>query len=139
MLEQSESQGRLLRVVCLLWRIWKSRNLATFEETQMTFTALHQQFQMQVAEWEARGTVGGGGGSPGQDSPVEMLQSSEEASDVNLGMVCSVDAAVCRGSHAAGGMVLRDLSGADDLAKGRLFADVDDPGMPELLALREAL
>ncbi|CAL1401916.1 unnamed protein product [Linum trigynum] len=55
------------------------------------------------------------------------------------GVVCLWDGATRKGSHSAGGMVLRSLSGGVLMAKGIQFPGIDDPTVVELLVLREAI
>ncbi|CAL1397410.1 unnamed protein product [Linum trigynum] len=57
------------RFVCLLWRIWKSRNWALFDHVQYEGTVVLRQYNEQVREWLSSSMNGGrGDGIAGGDA-----------------------------------------------------------------------
>ncbi|CAL1410668.1 unnamed protein product [Linum trigynum] len=128
---------RVVRLMCLLWRIWKGRNSVVFEGQQILPSILRQEFLHQVSEWEQLpqgdgNSVGEPSGGRGTDQP------TVDAGSVD-GVVCSFDGAVHDGSHAAGGVVLREAGGAVFAAQGLMFTGLQDPMLVELSTLRDAM
>ncbi|CAL1388801.1 unnamed protein product [Linum trigynum] len=122
-----------MRVVSILWRIWRSRNWVVFEGKQYGFPALMRQFSQQVEEWV---------GLPLEaSSPLILIPERNHAGSVepDNGIVCHWDGATRKGSHSAGGWVLYDGMGNVLLASGVQFPGMDDPAVVELLVLREAV
>ncbi|CAL1377793.1 unnamed protein product [Linum trigynum] len=139
LVEQNPSTERIVRLVALLWRIWKSRNWVVFDHVQYAIPRLVRQYESQVREWLAvvqpaqrqqeSGRLGGemtGGGWPRQVP--DVIQYS-----------CFVDGAVAPGSHGAGGLVVRDAMGSVCFVKGFSYAGLVDPFLVELIAFRDAI
>ncbi|CAL1408755.1 unnamed protein product [Linum trigynum] len=121
----------LMRVVAVLWRIWRSRNWVVFEGKQYGFPALMRQLSQQVEEWV---------GLP-RDATQPRREGIGQSGLLNpgAGIVCQWDGATRKGSHSAGGWVLYDMAGAVFLASGIQFPGIDEPAVVELLLLREAI
>ncbi|CAL1411430.1 unnamed protein product [Linum trigynum] len=121
----------LMKVVAILWRIWRSRNWVVFEGKQYGIPVLMRQFHQQFEEWDSLAAVR----LPNPCAPLMGHQSSGVHSRVS----CRWDGATRAGSHSAGGMVIVDDKGATVWAAGIQFPHIDAPPVVELLALREAI
>ncbi|CAL1383383.1 unnamed protein product [Linum trigynum] len=136
MVEQDDGTERIVRMVALLWRIWKSRNWVVFEHIQYDLTCLVRQFEMQVREWMAFV-------QPEQVPVLQRRISSGGRGPVQLHLAlpfsCYVDGAVAPGSHGAGGLVIRDGMGRVCMVKGFYYAGIVDPFLVELVAFRDAV
>ncbi|CAL1352889.1 unnamed protein product [Linum trigynum] len=128
-----QSQTHILQIVCLLWRIWKSRNKVVFENTQPHVRSLARQFSFQVREVlssclpapPAQPRVTASPSQPWECPPEDVLK-------INF------DAAV----HASGcssGLVVRGSDGHVLLASGFQHPRISDPYLAELLAARDAI
>ncbi|CAL1356788.1 unnamed protein product [Linum trigynum] len=121
----------VLAVVAVLWRIWRSRNWVVFEGKQFGISALMRQFHQQYEEWVSLSS------DQASRVPIPLMQPTAHVGDSHL--VCMWDGATKGGSHSAGGIVLFDSARTLLLARGVQFSQMDDPGMVELLVLREAI
>ncbi|CAL1354917.1 unnamed protein product [Linum trigynum] len=120
-----------MKVVAVLWRIWRSRNWVVFEGKQFGIPALIRQFNQQFEEWVSLPI----------DRPQPLLAPLPgPQSLVSTGQAsCRWDGATMSGSHSAGGMVLVDANGDPVLAAGFQIPHIDSPPVVELLVLREAI
>ncbi|CAL1372275.1 unnamed protein product [Linum trigynum] len=90
-----------------------------------------RQFHQQYEEWTDLPT------DQVPRPPITIVQSTSPVGDSHL--VCMWDGATKGGSHSAGGMVLFDPARTLLLARGVQFTQMDDPGVVELLVLRDAI
>ncbi|CAL1409682.1 unnamed protein product [Linum trigynum] len=135
LLEKVTNEEVIMRLVSLLWRMWKSRNWMVFEGCQYTREVLRNQWMVQVEEWQ-RGTriAEARSQTQGVRMPVDP-----ERPPLGVSWVCSFDGAVSQASHSAVGIVLKGADGVVVSAVGKGWAGVMDPMLVELLALREAI
>ncbi|CAL1393515.1 unnamed protein product [Linum trigynum] len=126
-------QIHYLHCICLLWRIWKSRNKVVFEFTQPLASSLARQFFFQVQEYSSV--------SPHPQLLSPRLQSSRLSSWVGPpeGFIkINFDAAL----HVQGsslGLVVRETDGQVFLALGFHHPGISNPYLAELLAARDAI
>ncbi|CAL1379341.1 unnamed protein product [Linum trigynum] len=118
-----------MKVVAILWKIWRSRNWIVFEGKQFGIPALMRQFNQQYEEWVSL---------PVDPilQPVPPLAINQSTSNSST-TICRWDGATRSGSHSAGGIVIMDANGGLVLAKGLQFPLIDEPLVVELLVLRE--
>ncbi|CAL1387091.1 unnamed protein product [Linum trigynum] len=121
-----------MAVVAVLWRIWRSRNWVVFEGKQFGFPALMRQFSQQYEEWMGLPIE-----VPSMPPPPTVPRS--DGPGQAAGFICQWDGATRKGSHSAGGMVLRSPAGEVLMAHGIQIPGIDDPVVVELLVLREAI
>ncbi|CAL1374602.1 unnamed protein product [Linum trigynum] len=124
-----QSPGLFMAIVCLLWRIWRSRNWVVFEGKQFGFPALMRQFHQQYEEWVSLSPAVG----------ARQARSPRVSVGGDSRVVCMWDGATKLGSHSAGGMVLMTPARGIMLVKGYQLQGIDDPMVVELLVLREAI
>ncbi|CAL1398997.1 unnamed protein product [Linum trigynum] len=136
-LQRDASVSRVVRLVCLLWRIWKGRNSVAFEGLQILPSILRQEFLFQVHEWlqVPQDVRRDGDGHARMSSMVLPVGQGDSVG----GIICSFDGAVREGSHAAGGMVLRDAAGMVLVDKGVMYNGLLNPMLTELSTLRDAI
>ncbi|CAL1397657.1 unnamed protein product [Linum trigynum] len=91
-----------------------------------------RQFNQQYQEW-----INLPGDRP---HPRPPASSSSPLGTTNAGsFICQWDGATRRGSHSAGGMVIRSSAGLVVGARGVQFGIIDDPLVVEMLTLRDAI
>ncbi|CAL1371733.1 unnamed protein product [Linum trigynum] len=126
-------QIHYLPCICLLWRIWKSRNKVVFEFTQPLATSLARQFFFQVQEYASVSSL------------PQILSPRPQPSRISswLGppdgfIKINFDAAV-RVPGCSSGLVVRGSEGQVFLALGFHHPGVSDPYLAELMAARDAI
>ncbi|CAL1368901.1 unnamed protein product [Linum trigynum] len=108
------SQFHILQCVCLLWRIWKSRNKVTFEFFQPHVRSLARQFYNQVLEFSNLLPP-----PPPRSSliPIHPATTWVPQDPPEVFLKINVDAAVCAASCSSG-LVIRGSDGHVVLALG---------------------
>ncbi|CAL1353854.1 unnamed protein product [Linum trigynum] len=122
----------ILQCVCLLWRIWKSRNEVTFEFTQPHVSSLARQFYNQVLEISSLLPP---------SSPQPLLPNIPATTWVPPPkgfLKINVDATVSA-SGCSPGLVIRCSDGHVMLAFGLQNQGIVNPYLAELLAFRDAI
>ncbi|CAL1400672.1 unnamed protein product [Linum trigynum] len=124
-----------MRFVSLLWRVWKSHNWVVFEGCQYQREVLRNQWVTPVEEWKRmRSVEEDRHQGRRQVAPLAPLRFPQGVS-----WVCSFDGAVREASHSAVGIVLQGPYGVVVRALGKGLADLTDPMLVELMAIREAI
>ncbi|CAL1399580.1 unnamed protein product [Linum trigynum] len=119
--------------VCVLWRIWKSRNKVVFEHLQPHAQSLARQCFFHVREVSSSLPPAP---APPRHPPSSRLLSWVPPPDDFLKI--NFDAAV-RVSGCSSGLVVRGADGHVALAVGFQHSDMTDPYLAELLAARDAI
>ncbi|CAL1372198.1 unnamed protein product [Linum trigynum] len=127
------SPFHILQYVCLLWRIWKSRNEVTFEFTQPHVCSLASQFYSQVLEFSSLLSP-----LPLRRSLPPITPATSWVPPPEGFLKINIDAAVSA-SGCSFGLVIRGSDGHVLLAIGLQHQGIVNPYLAELLALRDAI
>ncbi|CAL1387277.1 unnamed protein product [Linum trigynum] len=127
------SPFHILQCVCLLWRIWKSRNEVTFEFTQPHVCSLARQFYNQVLKFSSLlSPLPPRSSLPPITPATTWVPPPEGFLKINVGAAVSA-------SGCSSGLVIRGSNGHVLLAIGLQHQGIVNPYLAELLALRDAI
>ncbi|CAL1389605.1 unnamed protein product [Linum trigynum] len=127
------SQFHILQCICLLWRIWKSRNKVTFEFIQPHVRSLARQFYNQVLEFSFLLPP-----PPPRSSLVPVHPATTWVPPPEDFLKINVDAPVCT-TGCSSGLVFRGSDGHVVLALGLQHQGIIYPYLAELLVFRDAI
>ncbi|CAL1413075.1 unnamed protein product [Linum trigynum] len=129
------SPFHILQCVCLLWRIWKSRNEVTFEFIQPHVRSLARQFYNQVLEFSSLLPPPP---LPTRSSLLPIIHATTWVPPPEGFLKINVDASVSA-SGCSSGLVIRGSDGHVLLAFGLQHQGIVNPYLAELLAFRDAI
>ncbi|CAL1383848.1 unnamed protein product [Linum trigynum] len=127
------SPFHILQCVCLLWRIWKSRNKVTFDFIQPHVRSLAKQFYNQVLEFSNLLLP-----PPPRSSLIPNHPAATWVPSPEDFLKINVDAAVCA-TGCSSGLVIRGSDGHVVLAFRLQHQGIFNPYLAELLAFRDAI
>ncbi|CAL1391882.1 unnamed protein product [Linum trigynum] len=127
------SPFHILQCVCLLWRIWKSRNKVTFEFIQPHVRSLARQFYIQVLDFSNLLPP-----PPPRNYLIPNHPATTWVPLIEDFLKINVDAAVCA-TGCSSGLVIRGSDGHVVLALGVQHQGIVNPYLAELLAFRDVI
>ncbi|CAL1371368.1 unnamed protein product [Linum trigynum] len=138
LLDVGLSRAEVTRLVFLYWRIWKGRCSSTYELIQFLPVSLLRQFNCQTAEWFSAQESGTARRRQHLPSPTACRNSTPPTIPSGF-MLVHFDGATKESFGGAIGFVGFASQNVVSFAYGRSYAEVHDPFLIELLALRDAM